>query len=60
VLKELIKARGVKQRFIADKLGVSEVSVSNWVKGKTNPSDEHLEKLCKILDVPMEKLRNQL
>lgn len=50
----------MKQRFIAEKLGVSEVSVSNWVKGKTIPSDEHLSKLCLILDVQFDKLRNQV
>lgn len=60
MLKDLIRAKGIKQRFIAEKLGVSEVSVSNWVKGKTVPSEEHLMKLCQILDVPMEKLKHQL
>jgi transcriptional regulator with XRE-family HTH domain len=60
VLKDLIRSKGVKQRFIAEKLGVSEVSVSNWVKGKTIPSDEHWSKLCQILDVQIDKLRNQV
>lgn len=56
----MIQAKGIKQRFIAQKLGVSEVSVSNWVKGKTNPSEEHMEKLGQLLEVPLEKLRNVL
>jgi transcriptional regulator with XRE-family HTH domain len=60
MLKELIKVKGVKQRFIADKLGVSEVTVSNWVMGKTFPSEENLEKLCKLLDIPVEKIKNVL
>ncbi len=60
MLKELIKVKGVKQRFIADKLGVSEVTVSNWVMGKTFPSEENLEKLCKLLDIPVEKIKNLL
>jgi transcriptional regulator with XRE-family HTH domain len=58
LLKELIKAKGLKQRYIAEKLGVSEVSVSNWVKGKTAPSKDYLIKLSRILDVPLEKLLN--
>jgi transcriptional regulator with XRE-family HTH domain len=59
VLKDLIKIKGIKQRYIAEKCGVSEVSVSNWVKGKTSPSDENLTKLCQILDVQFDKIRNQ-
>lgn len=60
MLKDFIRAKGIKQRFIAQKLGVSEVSVSNWVKGKTIPSEEHMEKLGQLLEVPLEKLRNVL
>jgi transcriptional regulator with XRE-family HTH domain len=59
VLKDLIKIKGIKQRYIAEKCGVSEVSVSNWVKGKTSTSDENLTKLCQILDVQFDKIRNQ-
>lgn len=58
VLKDLIKTRGVKQRFIANKLGVSEVTVSNWVKEKSVPSQKHLEKLSEILNIPIKELIN--
>lgn len=51
MLKEYIKAKGVKQKWIADKIGVSEVTLSNWVKMKTTPSDENMEKLRKVLDL---------
>ncbi|MDA9774630.1 helix-turn-helix domain-containing protein [Saprospiraceae bacterium] len=51
MLKEYIKAKGVKQKWIADKIGVSEVTLSNWVKMKTTPSDENMEKLSKVLDL---------
>jgi plasmid maintenance system antidote protein VapI len=57
VLKELIKIRGIKQRFIAQKLGVSEVTVSNWVKEKTYPTDENWVKLAALLDTSVEKLK---
>lgn len=58
MLKEIIKAKGVKQKFIAEKLGVSVVTVSNWVKGKTSPSEENLEKLSVLLDVPAKDIVN--
>lgn len=51
MLKEFIKAKGVKQKWIADRVGVSEVTLSNWVKMKTTPSDENMEKLSKVLDI---------
>ncbi|WP_439882175.1 helix-turn-helix transcriptional regulator [Pontibacter sp. MBLB2868] len=58
MLKELIKTRGVKQKWLASKLGVSEVTVSNWCSGKTAPNVDHLEKLSAILDVEVNVLKN--
>lgn len=58
MLKELIRARGVKQKWLATKLGVSEVTVSNWCSGKTVPNQNHFEKLSAILDVELIVLKN--
>ena len=58
LLKELFKSKGIKQKWLASKLGVSEVTVSNWVKEKSNPSLKHLERLSEILNVPMKELIN--
>ncbi|OKL42082.1 helix-turn-helix domain-containing protein [Pontibacter flavimaris] len=58
MLKALIKARGVKQKWLASKMGVSEVTVSNWCSGKTMPSPDHLEKLSAILEVEISVLKN--
>lgn len=51
MLKSIIKTRGVKQKWLAAKLGVSEVTVSNWCSGKTTPNEEHLIKLSVLLEV---------
>jgi transcriptional regulator with XRE-family HTH domain len=56
LLKELLKVKGIKQKWLAQKLGVSEVTVSNWVKEKSFPNKKRLEKLSEILDVPMNEL----
>lgn len=56
MLKDYIKAKGVKQKWIADKVGVSEVSLSNWVKMKTTPSDDNMEKLSKVLDLDISEI----
>jgi transcriptional regulator with XRE-family HTH domain len=58
MLKELIKARGIKQKWLAAKLGVSEVTVSNWCSGKAVPNPGHLEKLGAILEVEVNVLKN--
>jgi len=58
MLKEIIKAKGLKNNFISQKLGVSEDSVSNWVKGKSTPSKKHLEKLSQLLEVPISDIVN--
>ena len=60
ILKQLIQAKGYKQKWLAQKLGVSEVTISNWVSGKTTPKEEHLKKLCEILEVNPEILFNNL
>ena len=58
MLKEIIKAKGLKNKFISQKLGVSEVTVSNWVQGKSTPIKKHLEKLSQLLDVPISDIVN--
>jgi transcriptional regulator with XRE-family HTH domain len=60
ILKQLIQTKGYKQKWLAQKLGVSEVTVSNWVSGKTIPKEEHLKKLCDILEINPEILFNNL
>lgn len=58
LLKELLKSKGLKQKWLANKLGVSEVTVSNWCAGKTVPNKEHLKKLSEILEVPLKSIVN--
>ena len=58
ILKELLKAKGIKQKWLAHKLGVSEVTVSMWCAAKSTPNKEHLQKLSDILDVPVKSLIN--
>ncbi len=57
ILKELVRAKGFRQKWLAEKLGVSEVTLSNWVKDKAKPNEENLKKLSEILNTPIEKLR---
>ena len=51
MLKELLESKGLKQKWLAQKLGVSEVTISNWVKEKSTPSKKNIEKICEIMEV---------
>ena len=58
LLKELRKTKGIKQKWIANKIGVSEVTVSNWCSAKSTPKKEHLRKLSELLEVPVSSIVN--
>jgi|GEM_PF-286534 len=49
LLKEILKSKGLKQKWLADKLGVSEVTVSSWCAGKSVQRKEHLKNLMSYL-----------
>lgn len=58
-LKELLKSRGLKQKWLAKELGVSEVTISNWCSLKSIPSDKNLKKMSKILNISSESIMKQ-
>ncbi|MCF8307440.1 MAG: helix-turn-helix transcriptional regulator [Bacteroidales bacterium] len=59
LLKELLKSKGIKQKWLADRIGVSEVTHSNWVSGKSVPKKEHLIKISEVFQIPLETLINE-
>jgi transcriptional regulator with XRE-family HTH domain len=59
LLKELLKSKGLKQKWLASKIGVSEVTVSNWCAGKSVPKKAHLLKISELLDVPLKTIVNR-
>ena len=58
LLKEILKSKGIKQKWLASKMGVSEVTMSNWCSAKSIPNKEHLQKLSDLLDIPVKTLVN--
>ncbi len=56
MLKDVIKSKGLKQSYLAQRMGVSVVTMSNWVKEKSSPSKKNLEKLSELLEVPITDL----
>lgn len=50
-LKRYIAESGYSQKEIAEKLGVSKSSVTNWVTGKNSPDVELVIPICKLLNI---------
>ncbi|WP_313374975.1 helix-turn-helix transcriptional regulator [Chishuiella sp.] len=57
-LKEILKEKGLTGKELAEKIEVSEMSISNIVKGSTFPKPENLLKIAEVLDVDIKDLFN--
>lgn len=52
-IKQLRKARGLTQKELADKLGVTQSAVGNWEAGIRNPRASDLLNIAEALEVPV-------
>lgn len=52
----LRKEKGMTQKELADKLGVTDKAVSRWETGKNYPDIETLKKLAEVLEVSVNEL----
>ena len=50
-VKELRLNKGIQQKDLAISLGISQAAISDWERGKKNPKDENLRKLCEFFGV---------
>lgn len=50
-IKKLRKSKGVTQKELANRLGISEQAVSKWEKNLSNPSTKNLLQIAKIFGV---------
>ena len=50
-IRDARKAAGLTQRQLADSLGVSNTSISNWEKGLSRPDADMIQKLCAYLSL---------
>jgi putative transcriptional regulator len=55
-IKEVLVLKGIKQVWLADKLGKSYNVVNGYVQNRTQPSVEVLYKIAKILEVDVKEL----
>lgn len=57
-LKEIRKACGFTQKYVANCLNVVESCYANWEQGRTEPNIEMLRKLAEIFKVTLDELIN--
>ena len=57
-IKELRRSKGMSQKDIADKLGVTSQAVSKWENGKNLPDMMILSSIADILQVSCDELHN--
>jgi len=53
-LKTLLDEKGIKQKWLAQKLGVSEVTVSSWCLERSKPRQKHINQLNILLQTSKE------
>ena len=48
---ELLQKRGMSQKEFSEKTGISQSSISDWKRKKTNPVSEKILIICEVLNV---------
>lgn len=57
-LKIILAEKTKTNKWLAEKLGKSEVTVSRWVTNEIQPSMETLLEIAKLLDIDIKELIN--
>lgn len=50
-LKQIIEKKGIKQTYLAKELEVSKQTITNWIKGYSQPDIKQAQKIKEILDL---------
>jgi len=51
ILNEIMKEKELTQTLLAEKVGVKQSQVSEWLKGKSKPGYDNLKAICKALNI---------
>jgi transcriptional regulator with XRE-family HTH domain len=55
-IKDILKQKGIKQTWLADRLGKSYNMTNSYVQNRSQPSLEDLNRIADILDVDVKDL----
>jgi len=59
-LKTLLHEKGIKQKWLADQLNVSEMTVSSWCNGKSTPRQKRADQIVLLLNISKDELNRAL
>lgn len=51
-LAEFLRARGIKQRWLAEQIGATEMQVSRWVRGASTIREGDAKRVALVLGMP--------
>lgn len=57
-IKIALAERNKTNRWLAEKTGKSDITISRWVQNKTQPSLEQLVEIAKVLEISPKDLIN--
>lgn len=60
MFRKLIHSRGIKQKWLSQQIGVSEVTISNWMRGNHKPTEQNLRKISEAIDIDIQLLKDAL
>lgn len=52
----IMQSKGITQKQLADKIGVSEQKISDWKSGRIKSYMKYLNKIAEVLDVSIDEL----
>lgn len=55
-LQEIMKYNSINYKELAEKLNISQAAMTNYKKGKIQPTLKHFKEMCIILDVSADYL----
>tara|TARA_A100001515_G_scaffold121164_1_gene104327 strand:+ start:135 stop:359 length:225 start_codon:yes stop_codon:yes gene_type:complete len=55
-IKEVLREKGIKQKFLCDKLNINESVLSLIINNKRVPSQDRIKSLAKALNTPIRVL----
>jgi len=53
---DVLKEKGLKQKWLAEQLGMSTVTISTFVNNRRQPKTKDLVRMCDILNVDLTQL----
>ena len=59
-IKVVLAEKNITNRWLAEKMGKSEITISRWSQNKSQPSLEQLREIAKLLRISPKDLINDL